>query len=137
MFSMPSQPQFSLFYSLIFPNFASVFTKLCRHGEHVLFLNLKSWVQKKDNRNQKNCFSPMLSRSVQVNRSTALLRSLSVERQRWEAGSNAFQTQMGTIIGDVLLTSAFLSYGGEWYYVCVIHIQRYLCSFKIDYFRDT
>ncbi|XP_001636057.2 cytoplasmic dynein 1 heavy chain 1 isoform X2 [Nematostella vectensis] len=47
-----------------------------------------------------------------VSRSTALLRSLSVERQRWEAGSNAFQTQMGTIVGDVLLSSAFLAYGG-------------------------
>lgn len=47
-----------------------------------------------------------------MSRSTALLRSLSVERQRWETGSNAFQTQMGTIVGDVLLSSAFLAYGG-------------------------
>ncbi|KAK3755600.1 hypothetical protein QZH41_017589, partial [Actinostola sp. cb2023] len=49
---------------------------------------------------------------AKVSRSTALLRSLSVERQRWETGSNAFQSQMGTIIGDVLLLSAFLAYGG-------------------------
>ena len=40
------------------------------------------------------------------------MRSLSVERQRWETGSNAFQTQMGTIVGDVLLSSAFLAYAG-------------------------
>ncbi|RMX44013.1 hypothetical protein pdam_00012965 [Pocillopora damicornis] len=49
---------------------------------------------------------------AKVSRSTALLRSLSVERQRWETGSNAFQTQMGTIVGDVLLSSAFLAYAG-------------------------
>ena len=49
----------------------------------------------------------------QVSRSTALLRSLSVERQRWETSSNAFQTQMGTIVGDVLLSSAFLAYAGQ------------------------
>lgn len=48
-----------------------------------------------------------------MSRSTALLRSLSVERQRWETGSNAFQTQMGTIVGDVLLSSAFLAYAGK------------------------
>ncbi len=51
--------------------------------------------------------------NFKVSRSTALLRSLSVERQRWETGSNAFQTQMGTIVGDVLLSSAFLAYAGE------------------------
>ncbi|XP_074612492.1 cytoplasmic dynein 1 heavy chain 1-like isoform X2 [Acropora palmata] len=49
---------------------------------------------------------------AKVSRSTALLRSLSVERQRWETSSNAFQTQMGTIVGDVLLSSAFLAYAG-------------------------
>ena len=48
----------------------------------------------------------------QVSRSTALLRSLGNERQRWEVTSLAFQTQMGTIAGDVLLCSAFLAYGG-------------------------
>ena len=36
-----------------------------------------------------------------------------MERQRWETGSNAFQTQMGTIVGDVLLSSAFLAYAGK------------------------
>ena len=49
----------------------------------------------------------------QVSRSTALLRSLGNERQRWESTSLAFQTQMGTIAGDVLLCSAFLAYGGN------------------------
>ncbi|KAJ7386556.1 Cytoplasmic dynein 1 heavy chain 1 [Desmophyllum pertusum] len=54
----------------------------------------------------------LASVEAKVSRSTALLRSLSVERQRWETGSNAFQTQMGTIVGDVLLSSAFLAYAG-------------------------
>jgi len=47
-----------------------------------------------------------------VSRSTALLRSLSSERQRWENTSEGFQTQMGTIAGDVLLSAAFLAYAG-------------------------
>jgi dynein heavy chain 1 len=47
-----------------------------------------------------------------VVRSTALLRSLSSERQRWEETSEGFQSQMGTIAGDVLLCAAFLAYGG-------------------------
>ena len=47
-----------------------------------------------------------------MSRSTALLRSLSSERQRWENTSEGFQTQMGTIAGDVLLSAAFLAYAG-------------------------
>ncbi|XP_046843318.1 cytoplasmic dynein 1 heavy chain 1-like isoform X2 [Xenia sp. Carnegie-2017] len=47
-----------------------------------------------------------------VNRSVALLRSLSDERSRWQDTSNAFQAQMGTIVGDVMLSSAFLAYAG-------------------------
>ncbi len=47
-----------------------------------------------------------------MNRSTALLRSLSHERERWEAGSEGFKAQMSTILGDVLLSSAFMSYAG-------------------------
>lgn len=47
-----------------------------------------------------------------VDRSMTLLDSLSSENQRWEASSQAFETQMGTIVGDVLLSAAFLAYGG-------------------------
>ncbi|XP_070577189.1 cytoplasmic dynein 1 heavy chain 1-like [Ptychodera flava] len=50
--------------------------------------------------------------ATKVNRSTALLRSLSVERDRWEQGSETFKNQMATIVGDVLLSSAFMAYGG-------------------------
>ncbi|KAK3805063.1 MAG: dynein heavy chain [Linnemannia elongata] len=47
-----------------------------------------------------------------VDRSVTLLESLSSERVRWEAGSHSFDTQMATTVGDVLLSSAFLAYGG-------------------------
>ena len=50
---------------------------------------------------------------AQVERSKALLSSLGDERERWDAGSEAFKTQMSTITGDVLLTSAFMAYGGN------------------------
>ncbi|KAF9287595.1 hypothetical protein BGZ68_001583 [Mortierella alpina] len=47
-----------------------------------------------------------------VDRSVTLLESLSSEKIRWEAGSHSFDTQMATTVGDVLLSSAFLAYGG-------------------------
>merc|ERR1719193_2940621 len=47
-----------------------------------------------------------------VDRSVALLKSLGAERERWEAGSETFSSQMSTIIGDCLLTSSFMAYGG-------------------------
>jgi len=47
-----------------------------------------------------------------VGRSVALLDSLASEKTRWEAGSETFKNQMSTIIGDVLLSSAFMAYGG-------------------------
>ena len=49
---------------------------------------------------------------MQVERSKALLGSLGDERERWNAGSETFKSQMSTITGDVLLTSAFMAYGG-------------------------
>lgn len=49
---------------------------------------------------------------VQVERSVALLKSLGGERGRWEQGSETFKNQMATIIGDVLLMSAFMTYAG-------------------------
>ncbi|KAL8759989.1 MAG: hypothetical protein Q9199_000365 [Rusavskia elegans] len=47
-----------------------------------------------------------------VDRSVQLLDSLSSERTRWEQGSTSFETQIGTIVGDVLLASAALAYSG-------------------------
>ena len=47
-----------------------------------------------------------------VDRSIALLKSLSNERERWEQSSETFKSQMQTIAGDVLLSSAFLAYAG-------------------------
>ncbi|CAB0033630.1 unnamed protein product [Trichogramma brassicae] len=47
-----------------------------------------------------------------VDRSIALLKSLVIERERWELTSETFRSQMSTIVGDVLLSSAFLAYAG-------------------------
>ena len=47
-----------------------------------------------------------------VNRSVRLLESLSSERTRWEEGSKSFETQISTIVGDVLVAAAFLAYSG-------------------------
>ena len=47
-----------------------------------------------------------------VNRSVKLLDSLSSERTRWESGSRSFETQISTIVGDVLVAAAFLAYSG-------------------------
>jgi len=47
-----------------------------------------------------------------VDRSMSLLKSLSIEKERWEKTSDNFKTQMLTLIGDVFLSSAFLAYGG-------------------------
>lgn len=49
---------------------------------------------------------------TRVDRSIQLLDSLSSEKARWEAGSRTFDTQMSTIVGDALLSAAFLAYSG-------------------------
>ena len=54
----------------------------------------------------------MSSVQVKVNRSMSLLSNLSSERERWQADSDSFQTQLSTVVGDVLLSAAFLSYSG-------------------------
>lgn len=47
-----------------------------------------------------------------VNRSTQLLSSLRDECNRWEFRSEGFSQQMDTLVGDVLLSAAFLTYSG-------------------------
>ncbi|KIN00492.1 hypothetical protein OIDMADRAFT_125387 [Oidiodendron maius Zn] len=47
-----------------------------------------------------------------VDRSVRLLDSLSSERVRWEEGSKSFETQINTLVGDVLVAAAFLAYSG-------------------------
>lgn len=48
---------------------------------------------------------------AKVDRSIALLKSLVIERERWESTSETFRSQMSTIIGDTLLSAAFIAYG--------------------------
>lgn len=47
-----------------------------------------------------------------VDRSIQLLESLSSEKERWDEGSKTFDQQMSTIVGDALLSAAFLAYAG-------------------------
>src|SRR5690625_896216 len=47
-----------------------------------------------------------------VDRSIALLKSLASERERWEHSSETFKSQMQTIAGDCVLSTAFLAYAG-------------------------
>lgn len=49
---------------------------------------------------------------TKVDRSVRLLDSLSSERVRWEAGSKSFETQIQTLVGDVVLAAAFMAYAG-------------------------
>merc|ERR1719210_989300 len=47
-----------------------------------------------------------------VDRSMSLLKSLGIEQERWQETSESFKSQMATLVGDVFLSSAFLSYAG-------------------------
>lgn len=47
-----------------------------------------------------------------VKRSQQLIQNLSAERIRWEESSRNFKEQMSCLVGDVLLSSAFLTYIG-------------------------
>ena len=47
-----------------------------------------------------------------VDRSMSLLKSLGIEKDRWQETSENFKSQMSTLVGDVFLSSAFLSYVG-------------------------
>lgn len=47
-----------------------------------------------------------------VSRSMKLLDNLSSEKARWEEGSKSFETQISTLVGDVLVAAAFLAYSG-------------------------
>ncbi|ORZ40908.1 dynein heavy chain [Catenaria anguillulae PL171] len=60
----------------------------------------------------QNLKSEMERVKSKVDRSLSLIASLSSEQERWENTSQAFEQQMGTLVGDVLLSAAYLAYGG-------------------------
>nr|CAD7423028.1 unnamed protein product [Timema monikensis] len=80
---------------------------------------------------------------AKVDRSIALLKSLCIERERWEATSETFRSQMSTIIGDVLLSSAFLAYAGYFdqhyrqnlFATWCHHLQQAALQFRADIAR--
>ena len=50
--------------------------------------------------------------TIKVQRAVALLGSLEEEKVRWSETSASFDKQMEALIGDNLITAAFLTYGG-------------------------
>jgi len=54
----------------------------------------------------------MVSVKAKVERSTALLDSLSQENERWSDARVTFKDEMSTLVGDALLAAAFISYAG-------------------------
>ncbi|KAF7729943.1 hypothetical protein EC973_003356 [Apophysomyces ossiformis] len=75
-----------------------------------------------------------------VDRSVTLLSSLSSEKVRWEQASQAFESQMGTIVGDVLLAAAFLAYGGyfdqQYREMLMVKWTDHLMTANIQYKQD-
>lgn len=80
---------------------------------------------------------------AKVDRSRALLRSLAIESERWKATSETFKSQMSSIIGDVLLSSAFLAYAGYFdqhyrqnlFSTWCNHLQQAGIQFRLDIAR--
>lgn len=66
---------------------------------------------------------------AKVDRSIALLKSLVIERERWESSSETFRSQMSTIVGDVLLSAAFITYGG--------YFDQHVCTLITFFVRFT
>ncbi|KAF4126868.1 dynein heavy chain 1, cytosolic [Geosmithia morbida] len=64
-----------------------------------------------------------------VDRSVRLLDSLSSERVRWEDSSRSFETQISTLVGDVLAAAAFLAYSG-------LYDQTFRKSMAEDWFHQ-
>ena len=64
-----------------------------------------------------------------VTRSVKLLDSLSSERGRWEESSKSFETQIGTLVGDVLVAAAFLAY-------CGLYDQQYRKAMTDDWLNQ-
>ena len=61
-----------------------------------------------------------------MERSVSLLKSLGGEKERWEAGSETFKAQMSTIVGDVLVTSAFMAYAGKVNFIlCLLQTKKW------------
>lgn len=96
---------------------ASVNKRKAEENEEIL-MRLKSTIQSyEEEYGSLKYEAKMIEESLKaveakVNRSMALLTSLSSERIRWDNASHEFKSQMENIAGDVLLSSAFLAYAG-------------------------
>ncbi|TPX59802.1 hypothetical protein PhCBS80983_g02245 [Powellomyces hirtus] len=84
--------------------------------------------------------SEMETVQTRVERSLRLLDNLASEKERWETGSQSFETQMATIVGDVLLSAAFMAYAGyfsqEYREILVHHWIAHLKAASIKFRPD-
>ncbi|KAJ3176317.1 hypothetical protein HDU87_005359 [Geranomyces variabilis] len=84
--------------------------------------------------------SEMETVQTRVERSVRLIDNLSSERERWESGSQSFEAQMATMVGDVLLSAAFMAYAGyfiqEYRQVLlqhwILHLKQAAIRFRPD-----
>jgi dynein heavy chain 1 len=75
-----------------------------------------------------------------VERSVQLLSSLRSERDRWQGGCEGFSQQMETLVGDALLSAAFLAYAGYYdqqlrdvlFHRWIAHLQTAEVRFRSD-----
>jgi dynein heavy chain 1 len=74
---------------------------------------------------------------LKVDRSTALLDNLLSERNRWQQASNSFEQEMSSLVGNSIIGSAFLVFGGfydQHYRNCLLNsCQSFLSSLNIEY----
>jgi dynein heavy chain 1 len=72
-----------------------------------------------------------------VDRSTALLRNLCSERNRWQQSFNSFEQEMGSLVGNAIIGSAFLVYAGfydQHYRTCLLNSCRaFLTALNIEF----
>ncbi|CAJ0934299.1 unnamed protein product, partial [Mesorhabditis belari] len=60
----------------------------------------------------ENIKADLAAVQIKVERSQQLLSSLGSERHRWTGSCDGFSQQMDTLIGDAMITGAYLSYSG-------------------------
>jgi dynein heavy chain 1 len=67
-----------------------------------------------------------------VQRSTTLLQSLLGERERWQQQTSTFGDSLSTLVGNVVLSSAFLVYLGMFDQETRASLRQHICASLVD-----
>ena len=70
--------------------------------------------------------------SDKVQRSTKLLQNLLGERERWQKQTATFGEALSTLVGNVMLSAAFLVYFGMFDQEMRTALKRQLCAYLVD-----